>query len=126
MRPIPFSFLDAPSEDSLSPDFAINLNRELIHSPTSTFLFRIRDTQPKNLTSQKNRSQNTRISLLSSNDIIIVDQSLIPCNNDIVLTVVNGEFVVQEFSLVRAECSQADNMNIEVRGVVASLIRVFR
>lgn len=125
MRPIPFSFLDTPLEedlasDNLSCDFSINLNRELIHSPMSTFLFRVKRglEEQDNYKTKQNRINNK---LIIPDDVIIVDQSLIPKINDIVLVVEDGEFLVRRYIEPKGE-----EKITEARGVVTALVRVFR
>ena len=120
MRPIPFSFLDTSLEEDLGLDFSINLNRELIHSPMSTFLFRVKRglEEQDNYKTKQNRINNK---LIIPDDVIIVDQSLIPKINDIVLVVEDGEFLVRRYIEPKGE-----EKITEARGVVTALVRVFR
>ena len=73
----------SPADDYM--DVAIDLNRELIRNKTATFCVRVSGTS-------------MRDAGIQDDSILIVDRSLQPENNNIVLAVINGEFTVKRIN----------------------------
>jgi DNA polymerase V len=73
---------------------SLDLYKQLIQNPAATFFLKV------------------------GKHLIIVDQSLEPKHGDLVLAVIDGEFIVKKFSSAPRE--------FEVRGVVTTFIRRFR
>ena len=70
----------SPAEDFLEP--TLDLNKYLIHNPPATFCVKVNGNSMKG-------------ERINSGDILIVDRSLEPKNNTIVLAVLDGEFTVK-------------------------------
>ena len=99
----------------------INLNKELIKHPLSTFLIQ----------SEGNSMLNAFIPPRAK---LLVDKSITPKNGDIVLAVVNGEFTVKYLKKNEHKCwlvpanskyheiEITEAMNFQVWGVVTSII----
>ena len=87
VRPIKFlgyvqAGFPSPASDYMEED--IDLNKELIQRPSSTFFF---------------RAQNDSMieAHIPPDSILVVDRAIKPKNNSIVIAVVNGEFTVKHF-----------------------------
>lgn len=114
----------SPAEDSI--DKHLDLNEYLIAHPSATYFVRV----------EGDSMIDTGI---QSGDILIVDWSLEPRSGDVVIAMVNGEFVVKTFHC-QADGKRfllagnpkyppnelTDTMDVEIRGVVTSGIHVFR
>lgn len=112
----------SPADDYM--DVAIDLNRELIRNKTSTFCVRVSGTS-------------MRDAGIQDGSILIVDRSLEPENNSIVLAVINGEFTVKRINThdknlyLMPENSDfkpikiTEEMDFRVWGVVTSVINQF-
>ncbi len=72
----------SPAQDYLQ--ISIDLNRELIKNPASTFLARVKGLSMKDAG-------------IDDGDILIIDKSLQPLNGDIVVSYINGEFTLKTF-----------------------------
>lgn len=112
----------SPADDYM--DVEIDLNRELIRNKTATFCVRVSGTS-------------MRDAGIQDGSILIVDRSLQPENNSIVLAVINGEFTVKrinrhdndlylmpengDFKPIRI----TEEMDFRVWGVVTSVINQF-
>lgn len=99
-------------------DEPLNLYALLVSHPAATFYFRITGTD-------------LIVQGIHDGDIAVVDRSLTPHHLDLVLSVVDGEFVVQEWhSPDRTAVAQDERAGThnesEVIGVVTSIIRQFR
>ena len=70
----------SPAEDYM--EIRLDLNKELIQHPAATFYVRVRG----------NSMQDAGI---YDNDILIVDRALEPKNKDIVISILDGDFVVK-------------------------------
>ena len=74
----------SPAEDFLEP--TLDLNKYLIDNPPATFCVKVEGTSM------------TKAGI-NSGDIMIVDRSLHPKHNDIVLAVIDGEFTVKRIAV---------------------------
>ncbi|MDR1729072.1 MAG: translesion error-prone DNA polymerase V autoproteolytic subunit [Prevotellaceae bacterium] len=72
----------SPAQDYIQ--LSIDLNRELIKNPASTFLARVKGLSMKDAG-------------IDDGDILIIDKSLQPLNGDIVVSYINGEFTLKTF-----------------------------
>ena len=75
----------SPAEDFLEP--SLDLNKYLIDSPPATFCVKVNGNSMKG-------------ERINSGDILIVDRSLEPKNNNIILATLNGSFVVKKIFLL--------------------------
>ncbi|HEX9804106.1 MAG TPA: translesion error-prone DNA polymerase V autoproteolytic subunit [Candidatus Dojkabacteria bacterium] len=123
----PALFLDSVVAGFTSPasDFIekkLDLNSFLIQNPEASFFVRVSGDSMKNAG-------------IFSNDILLVDKSLDPKNNDIIVAFLNGEFTVKRLSKKGTIISLVpENSNyrtirinsgddFRVWGVVSSIIR---
>ncbi|MFL2768095.1 MAG: LexA family protein [Dehalococcoidia bacterium] len=110
----------SPAEDFLEP--TLDLNKYLITNPPATFCVRVNG----------NSMNGARI---NSGDVLIVDRSLEPENNNIVLATLNGSFIVKKIMikdkniyLISDNGEQSkkikidDHIDFNVWGVVTSVI----
>jgi DNA polymerase V len=74
----------SPAEDTVERN--LDLNQELISHPTATYFVRV----------DGDSMQDANI---LDGDILVVDKSLEPSNDDIVVALVDGEFTVKRISL---------------------------
>lgn len=79
----------SPADDYLED--RIDLTRELISNPTSTFLARV-------------RGDSMRDAGLADGDLILIDRSRTPRSGSMVLAWVDGGFTVKTFSLQQGRC----------------------
>jgi DNA polymerase V len=91
MTPIPVPFLGYvpagfPSPASDYMEEGIDLNKEIIKRPSSTYFFRA-------------TGESMIQAHIPPDAILVVDKSVKPRNNSIVLAVVDGEFTVKHFVL---------------------------
>lgn len=110
-----------PSPASDYMEESIDLNRELIRRPSSTYFFR----------AQNDSMINAHI---PPNAILIVDKAVKPKNNSIVIAVLNGEFTVKFFLQNQEACMLVpanekykpikitEGMDFTVWGVVTAVI----
>ena len=70
----------SPADDYL--DLKLDLNEHLVKNPAATFFVRV-------------AGDSMTGAGINDNDILVVDRSLEPSNNDIVIAVVNGELTVK-------------------------------
>ena len=113
----------SPADDFL--ERKLDLNEYLIKNPTATFFVRVRG------------SSMIQAGIFSE-DILVVDRSLEPQNNMIVVAVLDGEFTVKRIQTSRNQiCLIAENRNykpikiteemkFEVWGVVTGVIKDLR
>lgn len=115
----------SPAEDNI--DKHLDLNEYLIAHPAATYFVRV-------------EGDSMIEAGIQSGDILIVDRSLEPRSGDIVIAMVNGEFVVKTFICQsdNKKCyllsgnpkyppiELADTMDVEIRGVVTSGLHIFR
>ncbi len=66
-------------------DTNININEELIHHPSSTFLLRV-------------KGESMRNAGILDGDLLIVDRSLNPRPGDIVVAIIDGSFIVKRLA----------------------------
>jgi DNA polymerase V len=85
---IPAGF-PSPANDYL--DLTIDLNRELVDNPDSTFYARVKG----------NSMQDAGI---QNGDVLVVDRSLTPNNGDIIVAYLNGEFTVKRLRFAEGTC----------------------
>ncbi len=110
-----------PSPASDYMEEGIDLNKELIRRPSSTYFFRA-------------TGESMIGAHIPPDSILIVDRSVKPRNNSIVLAVVNGEFTVKYFVNQGGQCLLVpanpkfkpirilEGMDFSVWGVVMSVI----
>lgn len=79
----------SPAQDFL--DVAIDLNRELIKSPSSTFFARVKGTSMKGAG-------------IDHGDLLVIDKSVLPGDGRIAVCYVDGDFTVKRIRLDRGEC----------------------
>jgi DNA polymerase V len=79
----------SPADDYIED--RIDLNRELIKNPSSTFFGRVNgDSMVK--------------AGIGNGDLIVVDKSIEPKNNSVVVCIIDGEFTVKRFRKLGNEC----------------------
>ena len=80
-------FLDtkAPADDFVS--FDLNLHDYIVNNPISTFCIRVTGDSMINIG-------------IFSGDILIIDRSINPRNNHIILAVLDGEFLLKKLNLI--------------------------
>lgn len=76
----------SPAEDYI--DLSIDLNKELIKNPSSTFLAKVKGLSMKDAGIQEN-------------DILVVDKSLEPYNKCIAVCYIDGEFTLKKIKIER-------------------------
>lgn len=125
------SFLDnkvpagfpSPVQDSDSD--SLDLNRELIHSPSSTFCARV--------------SGESMIDCgIGDGDLIIIDKALTPHDGSIAVCYIDGDFTVKRISILDdgiylmpanknfRPIRVPDNSNFQVWGIVTHIIKTVR
>ena len=124
MKTLPFlGYVQAgfPSPASDYMEEGIDLNKELIRRPSSTFFFRA-------------AGESMTGAHIPPGALLIVDRSVKPRNNSIVLAVVNGEFTVKYLVQNQSGCQLVpahpkyrpmpilDGMDFMVWGVVTGII----
>ena len=111
----------SPPDDYLDMD--LNLHKYLVKNPVSTFFIIAKGVSMEKVG-------------INDEDLLVVDKSLNPRNNDIVVAVVNGEFTVKKYIInnnnicLRAESYAKDypdikitnEMEFEIWGVVTHTI----
>ena len=111
----------SPADDYL--DIDLNLHQHLVKHPSSTFF----------VIAKGNSMHDSGI---HNNDLLVVDKSLDPRNNDIIIAALNGEFLVKRYLLkndtvyLRAEnelesyptITITADMDFEVWGIVTHTI----
>ncbi|MBF0384579.1 MAG: translesion error-prone DNA polymerase V autoproteolytic subunit [Candidatus Omnitrophica bacterium] len=118
---IPAGF-PSPADDFLEKK--LDLNEFLIKHPSATFFVRVKGDSMVNAG-------------INSGDILIVDRSLEPKDNKIVVAVLNGEFTVKRIKKKRDKLylvpenpdftplEVTESMGFEIWGVVTNVIRSF-
>jgi DNA polymerase V len=115
----------SPAEDNI--DKHLDLNEYLIAHPAATYFVRV-------------EGDSMIEAGIQSGDILIVDWLLEPRSGDIVIAMINGEFVVKTYHCQpdNKKCfllagnpkypsiEITDHMDLEVRGVVTSGLHIFR
>ena len=114
----------SPAEDSI--DKHLDLNEYLIAHPAATYFVRV-------------EGDSMIEAGIQSGDILIVDWSLEPRSGDVVIAMINGEFVVKTFHCKvdgkkfllagnpkYPHIELTDTMDVEIRGVVTSGLHIFR
>lgn len=79
----------SPAQDFL--DVAIDLNRELIKNPSSTFFARVKGTSMQGVG-------------IDHGDLMVIDKSVLPGDGKIAVCFVDGDFTVKRIKLERGEC----------------------
>ena len=111
-----------PSPAQGLPSDSIDLNKELIHHPSSTFCAKV--------------SGNSMIDCgISDGDMLIIDKSLPPANGSVAVCFIDGEFTLKKISL-RAdglylvpanrkypEIQVSEDSNFQVWGIVTYVIK---
>jgi DNA polymerase V len=109
----------SPADDYL--DRKLDLNEHLVKNPAATFFVRVAGDSMTGVG-------------INDNDILVVDRSLEPVNNNIVIAVVNGELTVKRLVKNRNSCCLVaenpdyppldigDEMELEIWGVVTFAI----
>jgi len=82
---IPAGF-PSPAQDFL--DLSIDLNKELIKHPSSTFYARVKGTSMEDMG-------------ISNGDLLVVDKSLEPSNNRVAVCYIDGEFTIKRISIAK-------------------------
>ena len=109
----------SPADDYL--DRELDLNEQLVKNPAATFFVRV--------------AGDSMIGAgINDNDILVVDRSLEPANNNIVIAVINGELTVKRLIKNRKYCRLVaenpnypplevdDEMGLEIWGVATFAI----
>lgn len=78
----------SPADDYL--DVSLDLNKELIKNPSSTFLGRVKGLSMKDAG-------------IDEGDILIIDKSLEPKNNSIAVCFIDGEFTLKRIKINKKE-----------------------
>ncbi|ERP30712.1 LexA family protein [Chitinivibrio alkaliphilus] len=127
--PLPFAEFGAqagfpsPAQDYM--ELSLDFNRDMIQHPEATFYARV-------------KGESMRDAGIHNGDILVIDRSLSPKHDSIVVAMVDGEFTVKklhkkggvvelhpanpEFSVIEI----TEGMDFEVWGVVAYSIKAFR
>ncbi len=113
----------SPAEDFT--ELTISLDKILIKNPPATFMAYV--------------DGNSMINIgIHSGDIIIIDKSLSATNGDIIVAILNGEFLIKELSYINGKpiliphnssystIHIDKNMEFQVWGVVVHSIRSFK
>lgn len=110
----------SPADDHM-PD-RLDLNKYLIKRPAATFFIRVTGDSMINAG-------------IKENDLLVVDKSIKPVNNKIVIAVINNEFTVKRLKIIDNEAylfPENDNYSVikideegYIWGVVTSVIRQF-
>jgi len=110
-----------PSPAANYMEEALDLNEYLIKHPSATFFVRV-------------AGEAMIEAGIHSGDILIVDRSLEPVENKVVIAVVNGQFIVRRVCIIRGKrCLAPENDNyqsieldketdIEIWGVVTNVV----
>lgn len=115
----------SPADDNI--DKNLDLNEFLIAHPAATYFVRV-------------EGDSMIEAGIQSGDILIVDWSLEPRSGDIVIAMINGEFMVKTFHCQSGNKKRfllagnpkyppieiTDTMDLEIRGVVTSGLHIFR
>jgi DNA polymerase V len=88
----------SPADDYL--ELVIDLNKEVIQNPTSTFYAKVKGVSMVD-------------ALIYPNDIIVIDKSLRPQNNDIVVCIVNGAFEMRRIRINKGGVWITSNFSTE-------------
>ena len=110
----------SPAEDDM--DSTLDLNEHLIRNPASTFYVRV--------------TGDSMIDAgIKENDLLVVDKSMQPSHNKIVIANVEGEFTVKRLKIINNEWflvaenknypSMKINNNISIWGIVTAVIHQF-
>ena len=114
-----------PSPADGEPDQKIDLNKYLIKNASSTFFYFVEGHSMADIG-------------IHDKSLLIVDASLEPQNNDIIVGVINGEFTVKQISKINNKLyllpknsdfkpiEITEFMNFQLRGVVTKSINSFR
>jgi DNA polymerase V len=78
----------SPAEDFI--DLSIDLNKELVRNPSSTFYAKV-------------KGNSMRDSGISDGDLLIIDKSLEPVNGKIAVCFIDGEFTVKRIK-IESDC----------------------
>jgi DNA polymerase V len=105
----------SPADDYL--ELSLDLNKYLIKHPAATFYVRVKGDSMINAG-------------IHDGDLLIVDKSVEPENDDVVVCVINGEFTVKRLKKVNGEIylihyqavKISENMDFQVWGVVTYTI----
>jgi DNA polymerase V len=112
----------SPAQDFL--DIAIDLNKELIKNPATTFYTRVNGDSMKDVG-------------IDSGDLVIIDKSLTPENGKIAVCYVDGEFTMKKIKLEKDCCwllpanknykpiKVTEDNNFIIWGIVIHLIKSF-
>jgi DNA polymerase V len=112
----------SPAQDFL--DIAIDLNKELIKNPATTFYARVNGDSMKDVG-------------IDSGDLVIIDKSLTPENGKIAVCYVDGEFTMKKIKLEKDCCwllpanknykpiKVTEDNNFIIWGIVIHLIKSF-
>jgi DNA polymerase V len=79
----------SPADDFL--DTSIDLNKELIKNPNSTFYGKVKGDSMKDLG-------------IHDGDLLVIDKSLAPQNGKIAICYIDGEFTIKKISLEKDHC----------------------
>jgi len=79
----------SPAQDFL--DGSIDLNKELIRNPSSTFYGRVKGDSMKDLG-------------IHEGDLLVIDKSLEPCNGKIAVCYIDGEFTMKRIKIENDCC----------------------
>lgn len=93
----------SPSEEDI--DVPLNLHKYVVQHPAATFFVRMNGDAMEHAG-------------IYDGDILVIDRSVTPSKQSIVMAVVEGEFIVREYSTIR--------QNAEVWGVVTFSLKDHR
>lgn len=113
----------SPAEDFT--ELSINLDKLLVNNPPATFMAYAEGESMINIG-------------IHHGDIIIIDRSLNPQNNDVIVAILEGEFLIKQFSNIGNQIKLIphnskypiieikENSDFQVWGVVVHSIRSYR
>lgn len=113
----------SPAEDFL--DLSIDLNKELVRNPSSTFYARVKGESMKGVG-------------IDNGDLLVIDKSIEPKNNSIAVCFIDGEFTVKRIKIEKKVCYlKAENEDFKdikvteeneflIWGIVLHVIKSFK
>lgn len=125
IKPLPMIMAGFPSPADDFTDLSISLDKTLIKNPSATFM------------AYANGDSMVRMGI-HNGDIVIIDKSLTAVDGDIIVAVLNGEFLIKQLSYIDGNPILVPynsaykityinkEMDFQVWGVVVHSIRSFR
>ncbi len=93
--PIPFvdegisAGFPSPAQDFI--DIAIDLNKELVRNPSSTFYGRVKGDSMRDMG-------------INDGDLLVIDRSLVAQNGKIAVCCLDGDFIIKKIKIEKTQC----------------------